>query len=207
MGGDPVPLDISVGADIPWSATAPRGVDYFKVLHQILNEEPAREQDKVWIAMLEPPGIELGKAFEPTDRQATLLAKGAALGELMQRNIQFNPRFAEPYWEGTHWYNSFDFSLEQSTKTKVELDERALWFYEAVTSTQGMVNPAVGAGQVYMTAKRDLNGDLLRTDKTYKLHVPAEVPVGWFVYFRLYAPLEPWFDKSWSLPDFEPVSG
>lgn len=25
---------------------------------------------------------------------------------------------------------------------------------------------------------------------------------GWFVYFRLYAPLDPFFDKSFSLPDF-----
>ena len=31
-------------------------------------------------------------------------------------------------------------------------------------------------------------------------------PDGWFVYFRLYAPIEPWFDKSWSLPDFEPIA-
>jgi len=30
---------------------------------------------------------------------------------------------------------------------------------------------------------------------------------GWFVYFQLYGPLEPWFDKSWSLPDFEPIDG
>lgn len=28
---------------------------------------------------------------------------------------------------------------------------------------------------------------------------------GWFVYFRLYGPLEPWFNKTWSLPDFEPI--
>ena len=28
---------------------------------------------------------------------------------------------------------------------------------------------------------------------------------GWWVWFRLYAPLEPFFDKSWQLPDFELV--
>ena len=28
---------------------------------------------------------------------------------------------------------------------------------------------------------------------------------GWFVYFRLYAPLQPFFDKTFSLPDFELV--
>jgi len=25
---------------------------------------------------------------------------------------------------------------------------------------------------------------------------------GWFIYFRLYAPTEPFFDKSFQLPDF-----
>jgi hypothetical protein len=28
---------------------------------------------------------------------------------------------------------------------------------------------------------------------------------GWFVIFRLYGPLEPFFDKTFSLPDFEVV--
>lgn len=29
---------------------------------------------------------------------------------------------------------------------------------------------------------------------------------GWFVYFRLYAPLQAFFDKSFKLPDFDKVS-
>jgi hypothetical protein len=190
----------------------------------------------------------------------------------MNRNLQINPRYTEPYWKGTQWYKSLDFSIEQETKTKIQLDERATWFYEAVTSSKGMVNPVVGAGQVYMTTKRDSKGNLLRADKTYRLHVPANVPVGqfwaltlysentrrqyengegtlrsanldsrlkdlkrnpdgsvdlyvgakppagyetnymktvgtdgWFVLFRLYAPLQPFFDKSWKLPDFEEI--
>jgi hypothetical protein len=28
---------------------------------------------------------------------------------------------------------------------------------------------------------------------------------GWFAYFRFYGPTEPFFDKSWALPDFEKV--
>ena len=28
---------------------------------------------------------------------------------------------------------------------------------------------------------------------------------GWFVYFRIYGPDAPAFDRSWQLPDFEPV--
>jgi hypothetical protein len=258
--------------DIEWSATAPRGLDYWRNLAAVLNEEPVRPVDKAWMAMLLPLGIAKGKAFDPDERQQTILLKGAAMGELMARNLQVNPRYTEPYWPGTSWYKSFDFSLEQETDTRVELDERVTWFYEAVASSEGMVNPTVGAGQVYMTTKRDSKGDLLRADRTYKLRVPKDVPVGqfwaltlysentrraydnggteirsanldsrlpdlvknpdgsvdlyvgakapegfeknymktvgddgWFVYFRLYAPLQPFFDKTFSLPDFEIV--
>ena len=123
-----------------------------------------------------------------------------------------------------------------------------------------------------MTTKRDSKGNLFRADRTYRLHVPKDVPVaqfwaltlysentrrpydnggtdcahedlgnkvkdlkanadgsvdlfigakapagfesnfmktvgedGWFVYFRLYAPLQPFFDKTFSLADFEMI--
>ena len=29
---------------------------------------------------------------------------------------------------------------------------------------------------------------------------------GWFVYFPLYAPTGPFFDRSWAFPDFEHVT-
>ena len=95
----------------------------------------------------------------PTQRQQRILLDGAAMGELMTRNLQVNPRYVEPYWKNTYWYKCFDFTIPQETETRVELDERATWFYEAVTSSEGMVNPVVGAGQVYMTTKRDSKGN------------------------------------------------
>ena len=109
------------------------------------------------------------------------------MGELMLRNLQTNPRFSEPYWANTQWYKSFDFPVAQKDKDKVFVDERAVWFYEAVTSSEGMVNPTPGKGQVYMTAKRDSDGNLLRADKTYKLHVPANVPIKQFWSLTLYS--------------------
>ena len=109
------------------------------------------------------------------------------MGELMARNLQVNPRFAEPYWKNTHWYKSFDFTIPQETETRVELDERTTWFYEAVTSSEGMVNPVVGKGQVYMTTKRDAKGNLFRADRTYRLHVPKDVPVAQFWALTLYS--------------------
>lgn len=101
--------------DVEWSATAARGLAYWQVLADILNEEPVRTVDKAWMAMLLPLGIEKNKAFNPDERQKSLLLKGSAMGELMARNLQVNPRFAEPYWKGTSWYKSFDFTILQET--------------------------------------------------------------------------------------------
>jgi hypothetical protein len=44
--------------DIEWSATAPRGIEYWKILSDVINDEPVREIDKPWIAFLLPLGIE-----------------------------------------------------------------------------------------------------------------------------------------------------
>jgi hypothetical protein len=35
--------------------------------------------------------------------------------------------------------------------------------------------------------------------------VQTEPGKGWFAYFRFYGPTEPFFDKSWGLPDIEKV--
>jgi hypothetical protein len=268
-GSDLQPCRFNEGIDREWSATAYRGLDYWRVLHNVIDVEPVREQDKVWMAMLEPLGIRKGEPFDPDDRRRRILIEAAAFGELTARNLQTVPRYVQPYWDGTGWYKSFDFTIPQSTDYKIELDERVTWFYEAVSSTKGMVDPVVGQGQVYMTTKRDSDGDLLRADQTYRLSIPPGVPVaqfwsitlysentrraydnggtdirsvsldsltedlvynddgsldlyigadcppgkdsnylrtvdadGWFVYFRLYGPTEPFFDKTYALPDF-----
>lgn len=270
VGEELKPVNVIRGVNKEWSATAPRGLAYWKLLSELYQEEPTREVDKAFAAMLRPLGIGKGIQFNPDKRQTAILLKGAAMGELMLRNLQTNPRFAEPYWSSTNWYKSFDFTVPQVTDEELELDTRGVWFYEAVTSSEGMVNPTPGAGQVYMTTKRDNHGNLLRADKTYKLHVPADVPVkqfwaltlysentrrnydnggseifdvsldsrmdqlkynpdgsidlyvgaeapegmennfmrtvgddGWFVYFRLYAPEQAFFDKSFALGDFQ----
>jgi hypothetical protein len=272
VGGQPVQNKFIEGLDKTWSATAYRGMDYWKTLHEIINDEPVREQDKAWMALIKPLGIVKGKPFAPDARQTKILTEGAALGELMARNLATKPRFMEPYWPGTSWYNMVGFTIPQMTDTKVEIDERGAWFYDAVTSSEGMVNPSVGKGQAYMSTKRDNKGNILRADKTYRLHVPADVPTaqfwavdlysattrrhyenglgtarsvavnsrmedlkrnadgsvdiyigakapagfennylktvgtdGWFPIFRLYAPLQPFFDKTFKLPDLEVV--
>ena len=118
--------------DVEWSATAPRGIDYWQTLSDILDEEPVRTIDKAWMAMVAPLGIGKGAPFDPDERQRVILRNGAAMGELMASNLQVNPRYAEPYWAGTSLVQELRLPLAQETETRGELDERTTWFYEAV---------------------------------------------------------------------------
>jgi hypothetical protein len=68
-----------------------------------------------------------------------------------------------------------------------QLDERTDYFYEAVTTTKGMVSKTPGVGQAYLGAY-ELHKDGSRFDggKTYRLRVPPNAPVKQFWSVTLY---------------------
>ena len=168
-----------------------------------------------------------------------------------------------------HWHLSLCLDPSQETPNYTQLDERAAWFYEATSTSAGMVTKTPGVGSVYLGTYKDKDGDWLDGARSYHLHVPPNVPVkqfwsltlydvdtraliqnkeqqadrssrqpdlvknadgsvdlyvgpkappgfdknwipsvpgkAWFPYFRLYAPTEAHFDRTWILPDFEKV--
>ena len=55
-----------------------------------------------------------------------------------------------------------------------------------------------GSVDLYFGPKPPKKGSRKNWTKT----VPGE---GWFTYFRLYAPTQPYFDKTWQLPDIKKV--
>jgi hypothetical protein len=87
--------------------------------------------------------------------------------ELIRRNLRCQGTVTPPRLYADH-------------RTNRERNHLGTWFYEALGSSEGMVTPQVGTGQVFMTTKRDSRGSTLRADKTYRLRVPKDVPVGQF---------------------------
>jgi hypothetical protein len=96
-----------------------------------------------------------------------------------------------------------------------------LFHYYGTGITPAMAAAKAGSGSAYAIAFRDVQGRYLDGGKTYKITLPAPIPVGqfwsfavydnpmtgkgWNVVLRLYAPLQPWFDKTWRPGDFEEV--
>ncbi len=62
------------------------------------------------------------------------------------------------------------------------------------------------AVSVYDMDTRNLfRNESLKAEVSSKAAVQTQKGIFWFSYFRLYAPTEAYFDKSWPLPDIEEV--
>lgn len=170
-----------------WSATPPRGLAYWQAFHDILQREPVEERDRFFTAMLVPLGIEKGKSFRPDSRQQKLLTEGALVGEAMARANDYSRRFAGGrVWPGERWEIAMFLDPSQRLQHSDQLDERAAWFYEAVTASKAMTSKTPGVGQVYLSAYQDKAGDWLDGGRSYTLHVPPNVPAKQFWSATLY---------------------
>ncbi len=184
----PRPRGYITPAGKPWQAWHPRGMEYWVRLADIINREPIHERDRFMMAMLKPLGIEKGKPFKPDERQTKILTEAALVGEAMAKaNDFFNPRLEDSHYvEGSNWEYATTSTPEQRRETYDDLDERAAWFYEAVTNDPMMHGQKTGKGQVYMATYRDADGDWLDGAVNYTLHVPPNAPVKAFWSLTIY---------------------
>jgi hypothetical protein len=165
----------------------PRGMAYWERLHEILNREVVAERDRLFMAMLKRIGIEKGKPFNPDERQKKLLEEAAFVGEAMAKANDLAKRTTDPYWPGAQWKIALGLDPSQRQKNYDELDERAEWMYEAVTTSAGMVTTTPGVGSIYLASYADKDGDWLEGGKSYTLHVPANPPAEQFWSVAVYS--------------------
>ena len=165
--------------------------------------KPPEDRDRIILAMLRPLGIEKGKPFTPDARQRTILQQASIVGELMARANGYAKRVpGSTVWQGKNWeYALMLKETNQETPTHTQLDERGSWFYEAVGVTVGMMGRTVGAGQVYLEASKDAEGNWLDGGKTYTLRVPKDAPVAQFWSFTVYDNETRCFVDTGSSPD------
>ena len=67
--------------------------------------------------------------------------------------------------------------LTTSSRTaSSQVDRRAYVYYMALGNSPAMMAKNIGVGSYYLWAYRDADGDFLDGAKSYKLHIPANVP-------------------------------
>jgi hypothetical protein len=173
----------------PWASAHPNTIDYWRLLTELYANEPVAPRDRTMFGMLKSLGIAPGQPFAPDARAAKLLAEAAQMGDLMARTSAYAKRDPNAaVYPGKGWDYAVRFDLNQETpdQSRVQIDERGEWFYEAIGMSTGMQGRVLGFGQVYLEASRDKAGNWLDGGKTYRFHVDANPPVRQFWSITLY---------------------
>jgi hypothetical protein len=164
-------------ADVVYDSTIAYDLRFFESLHRIVQAEPWLERDKAMIHQLASIGIEKGKPFSPGPGMRDVLndAAGEAHAWLVAR---YEASFSSPYYETGRW------ALPGSREL---LDGQATFFADpdvypvdvrGVTFSYAYFTPKhTGAGSSYLLTIADKAGRLLDGGTTYRLTVPANVPV------------------------------
>lgn len=163
--------------DVLYDSTIPYDLNYFEALNRVIQREPWLDRDRVMIDSLRSIGIEKGKPFHPDEKTRALLVKAAkeAHAVLDQRYETAFP----PYVEGHQWSVPASPAAIAGQSTNFgkpdvyPVDDRALTYSFGFVGIKNL-----GGGQFYLITSKDHAGHRLDGSRTYRLTVPANVPVG-----------------------------
>jgi hypothetical protein len=189
----PPKMEFISGSGKPFNTVHANNFEFYKELHTVIEREPVEMLDPVTRGIFASIGIEKGKPFAPDARMKKLLTEAVAIGNATARAIVFRPRLEGfSLYPGSTWGAAFvggDYRwLSEGGKGGINLDARTLFFYQATVNTPAMVLKMIGHGSQYAVATTDKNGEYLDGSKTYKLHIPANVPAKDFWSVVVYDP-------------------
>jgi hypothetical protein len=249
-------------------------MDYniFEEINAVVQSEPSIGENPEILGVLASIGIKKGQPFKPDARMKKILTDAANAGAVTVKTIWSNPRDEMFYFYPgeSQWLNPFPGGKYDWVSEGASLmDVRAGFHFYATGITPAMAMKIIGKGSKYAYTYNDADGNTLDGGKTYKVHVPPNVPAkdfwsftlydnqtrsmlqtdtrfpgidnnkpgmiqntdgswdvyfgpkapkgqennwvqtvpgkGWNMLWRVYGPLDPWFDKTWKPGDPELV--
>jgi hypothetical protein len=164
-------------------------LDYWKVLHEVIDSEPPFEGYSAYYGELAALGIVKGKPFAPDGRARRLLEEAAQLGKTEMCAQSFADRRPDRVvWPDRKWewaalrFENGDFTVEGH----LDLEARDKWFYQAIGASPAMFRRAPGSGSLYWLGARDKTGAYLDGGESYTLAVPRPVPCELFWSVTIY---------------------
>ena len=167
----------------------PPGIEFWARLSAFINNNPVAERDRFYMAMLKPLGIEKGKEFKPDARQRRFSRRRRGWATRWAAcccSMATSASAGATAFPGTHWHWVLLVNPEQETEHYSQVDERLHYTYGAIYTSPGIGVMKAGPGSQYIQAFKDKDGNHLDGGKSYRLHIPAEVPASAFWSLTLY---------------------
>ncbi|MCP3417209.1 DUF1254 domain-containing protein [Bradyrhizobium brasilense] len=161
---------------------------FYEEINEVIQHEPGDAFDPEIVGLFAAIGIKKGRPFAPDARMKAILVDGVAVGNAAARAILFAPRDPRvKYFPDRQWGNGFvGGSYQFLDNGERMLDARTLFHYAATGITPAMAAAKPGSGSAYAFTSRDARGQFLDGGKTYKVTLPAPIPVGQFWSFTVY---------------------
>jgi len=159
-----------------YDSTIPYDLRFYQSLDRFVQQEPWLTRDKAMIDQLKSIGIEKGKPFVPDETTQRLLNAAAAEAHAWL-DLKYETMYA-PYYEGRRWVFPISPEAIQGLQTQFAnpdsypVDGRGVTYTMAFFSTKHS-----GIGQYYLMTIKDKDGQSFAGANTYRLTVPANVPV------------------------------
>jgi hypothetical protein len=152
---------------------------FFADLARLIEEEPTHVVSPHERFLLAAIGIEKGRPFKPDAARKALLDEATQLGSAMARVTMFastDPErlvYPDRMWEWTFVGGS----AKWDSQGYVNVDRRAAFAYGALGMSPMLAKKVVGLGSQSFWTARDAAGAPLDGSRSYRLRLPASVPV------------------------------
>jgi hypothetical protein len=183
----PTPKFVNISGEY-FSTISPGDYSFWELLNQVVQSESLESMNPVTLGFFQSIGIQKGKEFAPDARMKKILTEAAAVGDATARALTYRFRGKEAYfYENSAWRTVFIGGYQFSEDNALLLDSYASFFFYATGVTPAMAEKMVGKGSQYALAFVDSQNNAFDGNKTYKLHLPANVPVKDFWSIMVYS--------------------
>jgi hypothetical protein len=160
---------------------------FYEEINAVIQKEAPDALPAEVVGTLAAIGIKKGQPFDPDTRMKAILEDAIKVGNATARSIIFAQRDRRGfYYDDRQWKTNFiGGSSEFYNNGERMKDSRILFHYYATGITPAMAAPKVGSGSVYAYAERDSEGNYLDGGMTYKITLPAPIPVNNFWSFMV----------------------